>query len=81
MVQTNSTLIEGKGVRWIGEFVKSDESLTFDNPDSSSKRAGPFVSVKRHVEKSFIPLDTVVEITDRQSHVCEVGKSGTGVTS
>ncbi len=40
MVQTNSTLIEGKGVSRIGEFVKSDERLTFDNPDSSSKRAG-----------------------------------------
>jgi hypothetical protein len=44
MVQTNSTLIEWKGVRWIGEFVKSDERLTSYNPDSSSERAGAFVS-------------------------------------
>jgi hypothetical protein len=50
--------------------VKSDERLTSDNPDSSSERAGAFVSVKRHVEESFVPLDTLVEITDRQSHVC-----------
>ena len=30
MVQTYSTLIEGKCVKWIREFVKSDERLTFD---------------------------------------------------
>ncbi len=71
MVQTNSTLIERKGVRWIGEFMKPDERLTFDKPDSSSKGARAFVPVKHHAEELFVPLDTAVEITDRQSHVCD----------
>ena len=71
MVQTNSTLIERTRVRWIGEFVKPDERLTFDKPDSSSKRAGVFVPLKRHVEESFVPPDTAVEITDCQRHLCD----------
>ena|ERR1700685_3457891 len=71
MVQTYSTLIEGKCVRWIGEFVKPDERLTFDQPDSSSKPARAFIPVKRYVEESFVPLDAAVEITDRQSDVCD----------
>ena len=40
-----------------------------------------FVPVKRHAEESFVPLDTAVEITDCQGHVCDGGKSGTGASS
>ncbi len=71
MIHTNSALIERKGVRSIGKFVKPDERLAFDKPDSSSKRARVFVPMKGHVEESFVPLDTAVEITDCQSHVCD----------
>jgi hypothetical protein len=69
MVQTNSTLIEWKGVGWIGKFVKPDEGLTFVKPDCSSKWARAFVPLKRHAEESFVPLDAAIEITDCQSHV------------
>ena len=71
MVQTNSALIEGEVVGWIGEFVEPDERLTFDEPTSSSERSGAFVPVKRHFEESFVSPDTAVEITDGQSHVCD----------
>ena len=40
MVQTNSALIEGESVSWIGKLVKSDEGLTSDKPDSASKWTG-----------------------------------------
>ncbi len=71
MVQPDSTLIEGKGVSGVGKFMQPDERAPFDDPDSSSKRARAFVSVKRHVKESFVPLDAAVEVTDRQSHVCD----------
>ncbi len=69
MVQANSTFIEGNGIRWIGESVQPDERLTFNKPDSSSKRARAFVPVQRHVEESFVPMDTAVEVTDCQGHM------------
>ncbi len=78
VVQTNSTFIKREGVSWIGEFVQTNERLTFDKPDSSSKRAGAFVSVKHHAEESFVPLDTAVEITDRQRHVSDRRELGHG---
>ena len=51
------------------EFMKANECLTFDKPDSSPKRARGFISVKCDFEASFVPLDTAVEIADRQGHV------------
>jgi hypothetical protein len=71
MVQTDSTLIERESVRWIGEFVKPHECLSFDKPDSSPKRAGAFVPMKFHVEESFVPLNAAFKITHRQGHVCD----------
>ena len=71
MVQPDSTLVEGEGVSRIGKFVKPDERLPFDDPDSPSKWGRVFVPLKRHVEESFVPLDAAVEIADRQSHVCD----------
>ena len=61
MVQANSTLIERKGVRWIRELVKPDESLTSETPDTTSKRAGALVPVKGHIEEPFVPPDTATK--------------------
>jgi hypothetical protein len=51
--------------------MKPEECLVFDEPNSASTWTGTFVSVKLHVEKSFVPLDASVEIADSQSHVCD----------
>jgi hypothetical protein len=69
VVKTNSTFIKRTGVRRIGKLMKPNEGLTFDKPDSASKWAGAFVQDELHVEESFVPRNTAVEIIDRKSHV------------
>jgi hypothetical protein len=81
MVQTNATLIEWKGVRWVGELVKPDERLTFDKPDSSSKRARAFVLVNftsksRSYHWTLRSRSLTVRVT-----CAMVGNSGTAASS
>jgi hypothetical protein len=59
--------------------VKSDESLTSDEPDSASKWTGIFVQDQLGVEEPLVPKDAAVEIADGQSHMGDCREFGGSV--
>jgi hypothetical protein len=79
IVQTYSTLIEGDAVGLVRKLMKSDERVTSDEPDCSSKWAGTLVQEHLGLEQALVPRNTAVEITDSESHMGDCRNLGHGV--
>ena len=69
MVQTQTALVEWKGVSRIGELMQTHEGLTSHEPDHVPESAGVFVEDRFRAEQLLVPRHATSEIADRKCHV------------